>query len=134
MEEEKKRESRSFQVSQDVLRHLHVPDKLEILNMARYHSSWTDAMREASKNRPIILRSMAFLLAGEHHRSFLNLVPTLQTAPLLGLTRTTDCRRQSLLRTSALRPEMTALREMARLLADVCNYCVVVVDTTSELV
>ena len=70
---------------------------------------------------------MAFLLAGEHHRSFLYLVPTLQTAPLLGLTRTTDCRRRSLLRTSALRPEMTALREMARLLADVCNYCEVVV-------
>ena len=65
---------------------------------------------------------------------FLYLVPTLQTTPLLGLTRTTDCRRRSLLRTSALRPEMTALREMARLLADVCNYCVVVVDTTSELV
>ena len=36
MEEKKKRESRSFQVSQDVLRHLHVPDKLEILNIARY--------------------------------------------------------------------------------------------------
>ena len=36
LEEEKKRESRSFQVSQDVLRHLHVPDKLEILNIARY--------------------------------------------------------------------------------------------------
>ena len=77
---------------------------------------------------------MAFLLAAENHRSFLYLVPTLQTAPLLGLTRTTDCRRRSLLRTSALRPEMTALREMARLLADVCNYCVVVVDTASELV
>ena len=59
MEEEKKRESRSFQVSQDVLRHLHLPDKLEILNMARYHSSWTDAMREASTNMPIILHSMA---------------------------------------------------------------------------
>ena len=65
MEEEKKRESRSFQVSQDVLRHLHLPDKLEILNMACYHSSWTDAMREASKNMPIILRSMAFLLENE---------------------------------------------------------------------
>ena len=77
---------------------------------------------------------MAFLLAREHHRSFLYLVPTLQTAPLFGLTRTTDCTRRSLLRTSALRREMTALREMARLLADVCNYCVVVVDTTSELV
>ena len=61
---------------------------------------------------------MAFLLAREHHRSLLYLVPTLQTAPLFGLTR----------------PEMTALREMARLLADVCNYCVVVVDTTSTLV
>ena len=36
LEEEKKRESRSFQVTQDVLRHLHVPDKLEILNIARY--------------------------------------------------------------------------------------------------
>ena len=36
LEERKKRESRSFQVSQDVLRHLHVPDKLEILNIARY--------------------------------------------------------------------------------------------------
>ena len=65
MEEEKKCESRSFQVSQDILRHLHVPDKLEILNMARYHSSWTDAMREASKNRPIILRSMAFMPENE---------------------------------------------------------------------
>ena len=77
---------------------------------------------------------MAFLLAREHHRSLLYLVPTLQTAPLFGLTRTTDCTRRSLLRTSALRPEMTALREMARLLAGVCKYCVVVVNTTSELV
>ena len=71
LEEEKKRESRSFQVSQDVLRHLRVPDKLEILEIARYHCSWTDAIMEASKNRPIILRSMAFLLENErkvaHH-------------------------------------------------------------------
>ena len=71
MEEKKKRESRSFQVSQDVLRHLHVPDKLEILEIARCHCSWTDAIMEASKNRPIILRSTAFLLENErkvaHH-------------------------------------------------------------------
>ena len=52
----------------------------------------------------------------------------------MGPARATDYRRRSLLRTSALRREMTALREMARLLADVCNYCVVVIDTTSELV
>ena len=36
LEDKKKRESRNFQVSQDVLRHLHVPDKLEVLNIARY--------------------------------------------------------------------------------------------------
>ena len=42
-----------------------MPDKLEILEIARYHCSWTDAMMEASKNSPIILRSMAFLLENE---------------------------------------------------------------------
>ena len=36
LEEKKKRGSRSFLVSQDVFRHLHVPDRLEILNIARY--------------------------------------------------------------------------------------------------
>ena len=36
LEEKKKGESRSFLVSQDVFRHLHVPDRLEILNIARY--------------------------------------------------------------------------------------------------
>ena len=65
MEEKKKRESRNFQVSQDILRHLHVPDKLEILKIARYQCSWPGAMMEASENRPIILRSMAFLLENE---------------------------------------------------------------------
>ena len=65
MEEEKKRESRSFQVSQDVLRHLRVPDKLEILEIARYHCSCPDAMMKASENRPNILRSMASLLENQ---------------------------------------------------------------------
>ena len=45
-----------------------MPDKLEILEIARYHCSWTDAMMEASKNRPIILRSMAFM---PENRSFM---------------------------------------------------------------
>ena len=65
MEEKKKRESRNFQVSQDILRQLHVPDKLEILKIARHQCSWPDSMMEASENRAIILRSMAFLLENE---------------------------------------------------------------------
>ena len=42
-----------------------MPDKLEILEIARYQCSWPGAMMEASENRPIILRSMAFLLENE---------------------------------------------------------------------
>ena len=42
-----------------------MPDKLEILEIARHQCSWPGAMMEASENRPIILRSMAFLLENE---------------------------------------------------------------------
>ena len=85
--------------------------------------------------------------------------PQFQQHPLLGLTRTTDYRRRSLLQTSALRRELTALCEMSRFLSlsfarsalpmpqrlssswhlwvetrSSFSYCVVEVEATSELV